>query len=170
MVPKTGIFTLALSALLLGSTALAEDAQEVQTQQNFAPDSEVQAQEFHGGYDQSYSWDDDDGRRHHRAPIQVHIHTSHCNHGPRPVPPRNEHGRYELKLVQKWIPGRYEQVWVPRECKHKPRRNVTKCWGGYYEQQWVPGRYETVEEWVWVPAPWHRNRGPEWGTPATHWN
>jgi hypothetical protein len=61
--------------------------------------------------------------------------------------------------VNKWVPGRYEQVWVEQNCKYKPRRNVTKCYGGYYDQRWVEGYYQTVQEWVWVPARYGRRGG-----------
>jgi hypothetical protein len=133
MALKTGIFFLALGALLLGSTAQAD-----------------------GNHD----------RRYGRAPRYEHNHNSDCRHGPQPTPPQNEQGRYELKLTQQWVPGRYEQVWVPQDCRYKPRRGTTQCRGGYYDQRWVEGRYETVEQWVWVPSRWHRSTGPEWGTPV----
>lgn len=72
---------------------------------------------------------------------------------PRPWP--NHHGRYELQTVQRWVPGRYESVWVPESCRFRPRLGRTVCQGGFYDQRWVPGHYETVQEWVWVP---HRVR------------
>lgn len=173
MALKSGIFTLVLGALLVGSTASAQDAQQ---NMNAAP-NELQAQGWQGGGSEPYRWDDDHGhdgherRRDRRGLIEVHVHTDRCHHGPQPTPPRNQQGRYELQLVQKWFPGRYEQVWVPQECRTKERRRttVTKCKGGYYEQRWVDGRYETVEEWVWVSTPVY-HRGPAWGTPASHWN
>jgi hypothetical protein len=165
MALKNGIFTLALGALLVGTVAQADDTQ---TQQNFASDSDVQAQGLHGGYGQPYHWDDDDHRD--RGYRREHVHSSRCNHGPQPTPPHNQQGRYELKLVQKWVPGYYQQVWVPQDCRYKPRRHVTKCTGGYYEQQWVPGRYETVEQWVWVPMEWRRDRGSHRGSPANYWH
>jgi len=137
---KTGIFSLALGTLLLGSTAMADDNQ-------FQP-----------------QWNN------HGAPIQVHVHTGACRHGPQPTPPQHQQGRYELRTVQQWVPGRYEQVWVPQQCNYKPRRGVTKCRGGYYDQRWVEGRYQAVEQWVWVPSRWHRNSGPEWqSSPASYY-
>jgi hypothetical protein len=148
MALKTGIFSLALGALLVGTAAQANDAY---TQQHFASGAEVHVQGHPGGFG-------------------VHVHTSRCNHTPQPAPPQNQHGRYELKLVQKWVPGYYQQVWVPEDCKYHPRRNVKKCRGGYYEQQWVPGRYETVEQWVWVPMEYRRHHGAGRATPANHWN
>ncbi|MDY7232308.1 hypothetical protein [Hyalangium rubrum] len=185
MALKTGIFSLALSALLLGSTAMAQDTQ-VNTQQNLTAAPEAQA--FHGGHDQPSYYDgrDDHGRyddrrdrhdrhdrhdrRDRRGRFEVHIHTGNCHHGPQPAPPQNEQGRYELRLTQQWVPGRYEQVWVPQDCRYRPRRAVTKCTGGYYDQRWVEGRYETVEQWVWVSAPWQRHSGSGWGAPASRWN
>lgn len=152
---KTGIFSLALGTLLLGSTAMADDNQ-FQPQWN-DNGTEVQAQGYSGGYDQAY-----------RAPVQVHVHTGACRHGPQPTPPQQQQGRYELRTVQQWVPGRYEQVWVPEQCHYKPRRGVTKCRGGYYDQRWVEGHYENVEQWVWVPSRWHRNSGPEWTSPASY--
>jgi hypothetical protein len=65
----------------------------------------------------------------------------------------NRNGRYELRTVQKWVAGRYEQVWVPQDCSDRSRRYIMKCQEGRYEQRWVPGHYEKVQEWVWVPAP-----------------
>lgn len=156
MALKTGIFSLALGALFLGSAARADDAQ-IQLQWGNGG-VEVQARGYHGGHGQPY-----------HVPAHDHVHSSHCNHGPRPGPPRNQEGRYELKLVQQWVPGRYEQVWVPEQCKYKPRWGTVKCRGGYYDQRWVEGHYETVEQWVWVPARWRQNSGPEWGTPASHY-
>jgi hypothetical protein len=177
MALKNGIFTLALGALLLGSTAMAQDAHDadaqLQAQQSPPPGAETNAQGFHGGDRHERRWDrdrDDRERRHHRpGRVEVHVHNGYCNHAPQPPPPQYQQGRYELKLVQKWTPGYYQQVWVPEDCRYKPRRHVTKCKGGYYEQQWVAGRYETVEEWVWVPS-YRRPTGPEWGRPASHWN
>lgn len=133
---KTGIFSLALGTLLLGSTAMADDNQfQPQWSDN---GTAVQAQGFY-------------------------------RHGPQPTPPRNQQGRYELRTVRQWVPGRYEQVWVPQRCNYKPRRGVTKCRDGHYDQRWVEGHYQNVEQWVWVPSRWHRNSGPEWSTsPASY--
>lgn len=83
--------------------------------------------------------------------LSVHVHDEDCGHaGPFPGVPSNP-GRYELRTVDRWVPGRYEQAWVPRACfrVHHKRR----CSGGYYERRWVPGRTEQVQDWVWVPAP-----------------
>jgi hypothetical protein len=141
MALKTGIFSLALGALLLGSTAQADDTQ-IQLQWG-SNDTQAESQGVHGGY----------GRGHYR---------------PQPAPPRNQQGRYELKLVQQWVAGRYEQVWVPEQCSYKPYRRAQQCRPGYYDRRWVAGHYETVEQWVWVPSRWQRRSGPEWGTPASY--
>jgi hypothetical protein len=151
MALKTGIFSLALGALLLGSTAQADDTQQFQAPQN--DDTQVQAQGFRGGDNQPYSRDNSNGR---------------YRRMPQPQPPQNQQGRYELKLMQQWTAGRYEQVWVPQDCRYQPRRGGTKCRDGYYDRQWVAAHYETVEQWVWVPARWQRHSGPEWGTPASY--
>ncbi len=163
---KTGIFSLALGTLLLGSTSQAQEPQaaeadlQFQAEINFNGSAEDRGHGFHGDDAPAYAWNDRDHRRgHRRGHGKAHVHSRYCTHGPRPAPPIRQQGRYELKLVQKWIPGRYEQVWVPEVCQHRPRRHVVKCRGGYYDQQWVPGRYETVEEWVWVPASRHRHWG-----------
>jgi hypothetical protein len=172
MALKNGVFTLAIGVLLIGSTAMAQEAQN----QLQAPPSgaETNAQAFHGAGDGERRWDRDrdERERHYQRPgrIEVHVHTAYCNHTPQPPPPQYQQGRYELRYEQQWVPGYYQQVWVPEECKYKPRRGMTKCRGGYYDQQWVPGRYETVEKWVWVPSHHRRQVGPEWGTPASHWN
>ena len=75
-------------------------------------------------------------------------------------------GRYELQVVNRWVEGYYQQVWVPEVCKEKNRRHsrVTKCTGGFHEQQWVPGRYEQVQEWVWVT----HGRDDGWRSNGTH--
>lgn len=123
MALKTGLFSLALGALLLGSTAQAaeHDASSVVAQDLRGP------RYGQGGYNDHGSW---------REP---------------PAPNRN--GRYELQTVKKWVAGRYEQVWVPQDCSDRSRRYIMKCQEGRYEQRWVPGHYEKVQEWVWVPTP-----------------
>ncbi|MDC0714824.1 hypothetical protein POL68_40625 [Stigmatella sp. ncwal1] len=90
------------------------------------------------------------------------------SHRPQPTPPVNaQQGRYELKSVKKWVPGHTEKVWVQRECKPLRSRRGERCEGGFYQQRQVPGHYETVQEWVWVPAPAHRKQGPEWNAWAS---
>lgn len=76
---------------------------------------------------------------------------------------RRRGGRYEQRPVQRWVEGRYQQVWVPEQCttysrgqggwKHNGWRHGgrTVCRPGYYDQRWVPGHYQTVMQWVWVP-------------------
>lgn len=76
---------------------------------------------------------------------------------------RRRGGRYEQRPVQRWVEGRYQQVWVPEQCttysrgqggwRHNGWRHGgrTVCRPGYYDQRWVPGHYQTVMQWVWVP-------------------
>ncbi|MBX7113269.1 MAG: hypothetical protein K1X64_02960 [Myxococcaceae bacterium] len=68
-------------------------------------------------------------------------------------------GRYELRSVQRWVPGRYMQVWVAQACNHYRHRHGQGCNNGYYQQQWQAGHYETVQEWVFVPYA----RSPRYG-------
>lgn len=137
MTLQHGLFTLALSALLLAPVA-------------------AKADDFRGG------------GQHDASPVGEDFRAGQHPHGayhplpapPPPQPPRSrwpsQQGRYELQTVQKWVPGHYEQVWVERDCKYKPRRHETRCKGGYYDQRWVEGFYQPVQEWVWVPG----HRGP----------
>jgi hypothetical protein len=128
MALKTGFFSLALGALLLGSTAQAADAW---AEHDASP---VVTQDFRGN---GQDWGSQGKREYRRAP----------------APPSHQNGRYELRQVQKWVEGRYDQVWVAQDCREGSRRYIKKCEPGRYEQRWVPGHYEQVEEWVWVPAP-----------------
>ncbi len=174
---KTGIFSLALGTLLLGSTARADGTQQLQAPQN--NNAQVQAQGFRGGPEQTYSWghgddrqyrdrDDDHDRWGHDHDRWDHDNDRWGRHTPQPPAPQGQQGRYELKSVQQWVPGRYEQVWVPQDYNCRPRWGSPNCTGGYYNQQWVEGHYETVQQWVWVPERWHRGSG--WGTPAGYWH
>ncbi|WP_224244775.1 hypothetical protein [Hyalangium gracile] len=162
MALKTGFFSLALGALLLGSTAQADDTQKSQAQQS---DAQMQTKGFHGGSEHTYSWGNGDNREYRGAPSRDYSPGGrYYRRTPQPQAPRHQQGRYELKLVQQWVSGGYEQVWVPRECRNYGRRGRVQCTGGYYEQQWVDGHYETVEQWVWVPGRWHH------AAPASYWN
>lgn len=127
MALKTGFFSLALGAVLLGSTAQAADFQAEHDA------SSVVAQDFRGS---GPAWGSNGGRDSRRMP----------------PPPANQNGRYELRQVQKWVAGHYDQVWVGQDCSDQSRRYIKKCEPGHYEQRWVPGHYEQVEEWVWVPG------------------
>ncbi len=133
MMLRHGLFTLALSALLLAPVAARADDWG---RHDASPVGQPGQQLHTGG-------------RYHPAPP------------PPPAPPPRSHrprqsGRYELQTVQKFVPGHYEQVWVEQNCRYRPRRHVTKCEGGHYEQRWVEGYYQSVQEWVWVPS----YRGP----------
>jgi hypothetical protein len=147
---KTGIFSLAVGSLLLGSAARADDTQHLAS----AP--EVQTQTLRAGSEQGSAWNQQS------APTQQYAynHNGSSRRSPQPQAPRNSQGRYELKRVQQFIPGHYEQAWVKQECRFI--RSGDTCPAGYYEQRWVPGHYETVEQWVWVPAQ-RRGPGSRWG-------
>ena len=58
-------------------------------------------------------------------------------------------GQYVAQNVQKWVPGRYDQVYVPF-CPAN-RWGHLRCHGGRLESRWVPGYYTTVQQMVWVP-------------------
>lgn len=63
------------------------------------------------------------------------------------------HGRYEMRPVQRWVPGHYQQVWVPEQCRVKYRwyGERVRCRPGFYDSRWVPGHVEVAQQWVWVP-------------------
>ncbi|PTL83081.1 hypothetical protein [Vitiosangium sp. GDMCC 1.1324] len=136
MALQHGIFTLALSALLLAPVAAKADDLRWGGRHDASP---VGVDVRGGQYTHN-------GGRYHPAPTPPPA---------RPSRGRGQDGRYEFQTVQKWVPGHYEQVWVEQNCRYKPRRHETRCSGGYYDQRWVEGYYQPVQEWVWVPAP-HR--------------
>ncbi|MEW5742484.1 MAG: hypothetical protein AB1938_26435 [Myxococcota bacterium] len=76
----------------------------------------------------------------------------------RPPPPLiapRQHGRYELRTVQRWVEGTSTQVWVEGRCVTKRhgrhgRFEHTRCLPGRYETVTTPGHYESRQEWVWV--------------------
>jgi len=166
------LLSLALSAVLMAPLAARADdemATAQQAQNGWTYDDQRDQQERARWYTQDSNtgnlatWDNG------QVPTgsHQHIHGGGCYHPaptpPPPEPPRHrwprESGRYELQTVQRWVPGHYEQVWVERECRYKPRRNMTKCTGGYYDERWVPGYYQPVQEWVWVRG---RRHGGHW--------
>lgn len=136
MALQHGIFTLALSAMLLAPVAAKADDLRWGGPHDASPVGTGQHGHPGGGY--------------HPAPTPPPAQPPPPSRGPR------QQGRYELQTIQKWVPGHYEQVWVERDCKYKPRQHETRCKGGYYDQRWVEGYYQPVREWVWVPA----HRGP----------
>ncbi|ABF91255.1 hypothetical protein MXAN_6880 [Myxococcus xanthus DK 1622] len=128
MALKTGFAVLAFGMMFLGSTAAhAKDDNEK---------SRFSQQHRHDGRGGNFG---------------VHV-DARRHPGPAPLPPPHARGRYELQTVNRWVQGRYEQVWVPEVCRERNNRRsrVTRCTGGFYEQRWVPARYEPVQEWVWV--------------------
>jgi hypothetical protein len=84
-----------------------------------------------------------------------------------PAPPAA--GHYEQRTVDQWVPGSYQQLFVPGGCRQEYWRNV--CWPGHYDQRWMPGHYEEVSQQVWVPAPeWNRfEQGRRWHH-ERHWD
>ena len=66
-------------------------------------------------------------------------------------------GRYEQRTIQRWVPGQYQQVWVPQQCTTRYtqrgwyRAAANVCVPGHYDQQWTAGHYESTQQWVWVP-------------------
>lgn len=65
-------------------------------------------------------------------------------------------GRYELRTVQRFVQGQYQQVWVPEQCSLRERQRgwwrqaAQVCVPAHYAQQWVPGHSESAQQWVWV--------------------
>ncbi len=58
-------------------------------------------------------------------------------------------GHWELRDVQKWVDGQWNQVLVPGRCFMT--RWGQRCTPGSYQNVWQEGRYVTVQERVWVP-------------------
>jgi hypothetical protein len=71
--------------------------------------------------------------------------------------PYGRGGHYEQRAVQRWVPGQYQQVWVPQQCTTRYmqrgwyRTAANVCVPGHYDQQWTAGHYETIQQQVWVP-------------------
>src|SRR6185295_3979382 len=76
-------------------------------------------------------------------------------------------GHYEQRVVQQWVPGRYQQVWVPEQCNTRFRQRgwyrsaANVCVPAHYAQQWMPGHYESTQQSVWVPYSFHNHH--QWG-------
>ena len=108
----------------------------------------------------------DEGFARGRGRHNSHQHGWHGGHtgadcGNQPQGQYTTDGRYELRSVQRWVPGRYTQVWVAQACNHYygHGRRGRECNNGYYQQQWQAGHYETAQEWVFVPY----GRSPHYG-------
>lgn len=67
--------------------------------------------------------------------------------GPRPAAV-SQHGRWELRTTQQYVPGAVQQVYVPGRCSYRHHRQF--CEAGRYVTQQLPGHYESRQEWVWV--------------------
>ncbi|MFL5319646.1 MAG: hypothetical protein ACJ790_08300 [Myxococcaceae bacterium] len=107
-----------------------------------------------------------DGFRVHASvnlpPVTVSMNTPPCDHEVTPVPPpgnsgyqQQAPGHYELRTVNEFVPGRYDQVWVPASCTyqrwgHWGHHGRQVCSPGYYTQQWIPGRYVETSKYVFV--------------------
>ena len=65
------------------------------------------------------------------------------------APAPQQQGQYISQNVQQWVPGHYEQVYVPF-CPEN-RWGEIRCHGGRSESRWVPGYYATMPQMVWVP-------------------
>jgi hypothetical protein len=144
---KLGLTTLAFGAMLLGSSTTFAADWRGPTQ----ADARWGGQQTQGGWEapnsQAFRYVDDDAQTRRymgcRGP--------NCNSGPMPRPV-DSRGRYELQTVERWVPARYEQVWVPEQCVAQGRRGRhVRCTPGYYDQRYVAGGYQAVAEWVWVP-------------------
>ena len=77
---------------------------------------------------------------------------------PAPIDRRGDRtGRYELRTVQRFVQGQYQQTWVPEQCSLRERQRgwyrqaAQVCVPAHYEQRWMPGHYESAQQWVWVP-------------------
>ena len=76
-------------------------------------------------------------------------------------------GRYQLRTVQRFVQGQYQQTWVPEQCSFRERHRgwysqaAQVCVPAHYEQQWMPGHYESAQQWVWVP--FHGRGHGRWG-------
>jgi hypothetical protein len=148
MAYKLGLSTLAFGALLLGSsTAVAADWRgPTQADARWGHEDRGGWQSAPAPQGQAFRYDGDDARTRRyqgcRGP--------NCDYGPMPRPV-DSRGRYELQTVERWVPARYEQVWVPEQCVNRGRHGrYVRCTPGYYDQQYVPGGYQAVTEWVWV--------------------
>src|SRR5690242_21822298 len=66
-------------------------------------------------------------------------------------------GHYEWRTVNEWVPGSYQQVYVPGRCHVRAWRSW--CRPGFYRTEWNPGHYAPVNQQVWVADAW-QNPGP----------
>jgi hypothetical protein len=75
-------------------------------------------------------------------------------------------GRYERRIVSRWVPGYSEQIWVDGVCYekhghhgrgrgrgHGHGHHKVRCTEGHYETRWIPGHSVDEEQWVWVAYP-----------------
>ena len=93
----------------------------------------------------------------------------HRRHGHGFIRPRvfihsRPRGHWETVTRRVWVPGRYENEWVPEETERVYIRGHYDAWGNYvpgrteirvirparWERVWKEGYYKTVTERVWV--------------------
>jgi hypothetical protein len=95
------------------------------------------------GYDdREHEWREHQRREWNRRPI--------VTFGPMYRGPINA-GHYELRDVQRWVDGQWNQVFVPGACTVSPW-GQQQCADGSYQNVWQEGHYMTVQERVWVPC------------------
>ena len=83
------------------------------------------------------------------APMPAVVQQAPC--APRPAPPRQNDGRWELQTTQQYVQGVTQQVWVAGQCHGNPRKPwKQRCEQGQYVTTVTPGHYEARQEWVWV--------------------
>jgi hypothetical protein len=139
---KTPALSLAVFAALAAAPALAEHESQAAQQYQQQYQQQQYQQQYQQPQHQAYAVNPDDSCDHDR----VHQGYTHADFNSR------RGGHYELRTVQKWQEGYWNQVWVPGACFGI---HVRVCAPGSYQNQWVPGRYVTTQEYVWVE---HRHR------------
>jgi hypothetical protein len=133
--------TLVGAALTLSMAPLAARADDYSQQQY---DQQYEQPQYQQPYDQQY-----------QQPYQQQPGVAVGE--PRPDGRFERNGHYELRTVQRWVPGQYQQVWVPEQCNTRFRQRgwyraaANVCIPGHYDQQWTPAHYESTQQQVWVP-------------------
>jgi hypothetical protein len=158
--------TLVGAALSLSLAPLAARADENQQQPCDQQQPQNDPQTYQQSYDQQYQQYRQDQPAYYGQPYQQ-----------QPVyqqpayPPMDRQGdrsgRYEQRIIQRWVPGQYRSVWVPEQCSYRfrergwgwHRREANVCVPAHYTQQWTTGYYESVPQWVWVPYAMNRYQG-----------
>lgn len=149
--------TLAGAALTLSMAPLAARADD------FSQQRQYDQQPYQQSYDQQQQYQQPYGQQ---PGIAVGEPSPYDRDGDR----GDRGGRYEQRVIQRWVPGQYQQVWVPEQCStqygHRGwyRAAANVCIPAHYAQQWTPGHSESTQQWVWVPFGFHgRHHGWERG-------